>query len=165
MNIYTELEDRLWQICSVAKTRFPDTPVIFSHSMGEEPAESYILISTLSVEQEGGGVSPTLLNRGGKLDVRAVYTALVQISFYGSKAGNIAHDFIHMINSPMVKEAMSSRNVAILSKTSLRRNPQRRETKWVESFNFDVRFNYIINTPLDIDYVETAVIDYKINRG
>lgn len=162
MDIYTSLEDRLWELSNVIS---PDVPVVFGHENGREPSESYLMINVLSIEQEGESSIPALLNRNRKLDVRVWYSTLVQFSFYGSEAGKNAHNFIHLLNAPHAREEMSRSNVAILTKTRLRRNPQRRETEWVDAFSFDARFNYIVNTPLDVEHVESTVQDYRLTRG
>lgn len=162
MDIYTSLEDRLWKLSTVIS---PDVPVVFGYENGREPSESYIMINVLSVEQEGESSIPALLNRDRKLDVRVWYSTLVQFSFYGSEAGKNAHNYIHLLNAPQAREEMSRSNVAILTKTRLRRSPQRRETEWVDAFSFDARFNYIVNTPLDVEHVESTVQDYRLTRG
>lgn len=161
MDIYKALEDGVREVALVVNKDHPDTPIIFSHGNGQEPSQSYIVVNILSVEQEGGSSTSSLLNRGNKLDMRVMYTALVQFSFYGSESGNLAHNFIHMINSPFVSEVMSSKNLSMLSKTRLRRNPQKRETQWVDAFSFDARFNYIVNSPLDVGWIESVVTQYQ----
>lgn len=166
MDIYETLENGLRDVALVVNRDHPDTPIIFSHGKGQEPSRSYIVINILSVEQEGGSSTPPILNRANKLDMRVMYTALVQFSFYGSESGKLAHNFIHMINSPFVSEEMSSKNLSILSKTRLRRNPQKRETQWVDAFSFDARFNYIVNSPLsisllDLDLGKIVVTEYQ----
>lgn len=161
MDIYEALENGVRDVALVVNKDHPDTPIIFSHGNGPEPSQSYILINILSVEQEGGSSISPLLNRGNKLDMRVMYTSLVQFSFYGSESGKLAHNFIHMINSPFASEVMSSKNLSILSKTRLRRNPQKRETQWVDAFSFDARFNYIVNSPLDVGWVESVVTQHQ----
>ena len=147
-SIYTRLEDAVRNVALVSNKNHTSTPIIFSHQPGAEPTTSYVVINILSVEQQGKAATPALLNRSSKLDIRVMYNTLIQFSFYGDDAGAIAHDFYHLFNSPETLESMSKNSVALLSKTRLRRNPQRRDTRWVESFNFDATFNYIINTPI-----------------
>lgn len=156
MDIYTTLEDKLWDIAFVAMREFPEVPIVFSfENEGEEPTESYIMINVLDMQQVGHSSTSSQLNQANKMDMRTVYNTLVQFSFYGSKAGQYSHSFMNMLNSPFVLEEMSRRNLAVQTKTRMRRNPQKRETEWVNAFSFDVRFNYIINTPLDVDWVES----------
>ena len=158
-SIYEKLENAVRDVSLLANKNHPDTPVIFSHQNGSEPPQTFISVNLLRVEQQGKSSIAGRLNRDDTLDVRVVYDALVQISFLGDEAGKIAHDFLHYFNSPETLEAMSKHKVALLRKTSLRRNPQRRDTRWVESFNFDATFNYIVNTPELITPVEHIVID------
>lgn len=158
-SIYRKLEDGLRDVSLVANKNFPSTPLIFSHQNGSEPSQTFISINILRVEQQGRSSIAGRMNSNGTLDVRVVYEALVQFSFLGNDAGEIAHDFIHYCNSPETLIAMSGHNMALLRKTSLRRNPQRRDTQWVESFNFDATFSYIVNTPEIITPVEHIVVD------
>ena len=156
-SIYTTLEDGVRSLALAANADHPNVPIIFSHQGGGEPSESYIVINLLSVNQEGHSSTPAMLNRDRKMDVRVMYVALVQFSFYGSKSPSVAHDFLHHLNSPGVVGLMSKYNISIMSKTRLRRNPQKRDSKWVEAFTLDITFNYIVNTPVNVDWVEDFV--------
>lgn len=84
---------------------------------------------------------------------------MVQFSFFGSLAAAAAHSFTQRINNnPLVFEELSRRKLGILRKTTLRRNPQKRDTKWVEAFNMDVTFSYIVKTEQLVGYVDAVVI-------
>ena len=165
-SLYTQLEDAVRAVALIANTNNSSTPIIFSHQPGSEPATSYIVINVLAIDQIGGSSISALLNKNNKTDVRVVYEALVQFSFYGPASGKISNDFYHLLNSPSALEAMSKENIALMRKTRLRRNPQRRETQWIDSFNFDTTFNYIVNTPVTAVPIEHVVIEeqYAGNR-
>ena len=46
-----------------------------------------------------------------------------------------------------------------MRKSSIRRAPQKRDTKWVEYHNIDVTFNYTVNTNQHVDVVDTVIIE------
>lgn len=160
MSTYTALTDKLYDISVVANALYPTMPIIFSHQKEEEVGESYMSIGVLDIRQIGHGSTPSLLNLEGNLDIRVVYESRVQFSFYGSLSGDAVHSFYERINNnPLTSEIMSKEKVSVMRKSLVRRLPQKRDTQWVESFNFDVTFNYITNTTQQIDPVEIVVLE------
>lgn len=143
-----------------ALAEYPTSPVIFSHLNGAEPSESYTIINILSIEQQGHHQTATLTNENEELNVSAVYEILVQFSFCGSLSGDMAHSFTQAINnSPVVLEELRRNKLGVLRKSTLRRAPQKRDTKWVEYQNMDVTFNYIVNTNQLVDVVEHILLE------
>lgn len=159
MSIYTPLRTALRNVALVANNSYPTMPVIHSHQNGAEPAESYISINILSIEQEGGHSTSTLTRVDETLDIRVAYEVLVQFSFFGSLSGNASHDFTQRIkNNPLVFEELAKNKLGIMRKSTLRRAPQKRDTQWIEAFNMDVTFSYFINTNELVGVVEGVVI-------
>lgn len=139
---------------------FPTTPVIFSNSNGTEPAESYVVINILSIEQQGHHSTSAQTRTDYKLDVRVVYEIMVQFSFIGSLSGDMAQSFTQKINNvPVSREALTKNNLGFMRKSQIRRAPQKRDTKWVEYHNLDATFNYIVNTSETSDWVESIIVD------
>ena len=67
----------------------------------------------------------------------------------------MATEFLNAIpNNVVVREAYQKNNLAPIRKSTLRRAPQKRDTKWVEFFNLDVTFSYAVYTNQTIDWVE-----------
>lgn len=159
MSIYSDLRDAIRDVALVANTDYPTMPVVYSHQNGSEPAETYMTINILNIDQIGHHSTPALTRANEILDVRVAYEVMVQFSFFGSSAGDAAHGFTQRINNnPLVFEELSKNKLGIMRKTNLRRNPQKRDTKWVESFNMDITFSYIINTPQRVDVVDIVVL-------
>ncbi|MNY79989.1 hypothetical protein D3C86_2208620 [compost metagenome] len=52
-----------------------------------------------------------------------------------------------------------------MRKTQVRRNPQKRDTQWIESNNVDVTFNYVINTTQTVDVIDAVVIETDFQDG
>lgn len=151
---------------------FPDTAsqnagIIFSHVNGSEPANPYVVINVLGIEQIGRHSTSTLTDpsEGNILNVRVSYEITVQFSFCGSTAGDMAQSFTQRINNnPFSFSALNQEKLSVMRKSSIRRIPQKRDTQWVEYFNQDVVFTYTINTEQSIDWVEAVVIEDTISE-
>lgn len=144
-----------------ALSEYPTTPVIFSHSSGTEPAESYAVINILSIEQKGHHQTSTLANNTTeKTSISVAYEVSVQFSFVGSLSGELAQSFSQRINNnSLTFEELGRNKLGVLRKTQIRRAPQKRETSWVDNFNIDVVFSYILNTQQLVDIIEAVQIE------
>lgn len=177
MSVYSDVRTNIRKGALAALAEFPTTPIIFSHSSGTEPAESYVVINILQIEQIGQAYTSTLAPITGtygwslgfgysfsesdatpKLDIQANYNAYVQFSFIGSQSGEMSQSFKQRLNNVIIREEFIRNNLGIRSKTNIRRAPQKRDTKWVEYHNMDVVFTYAVNTQQDVDVVEAVVI-------
>lgn len=159
MTIYSELETAIRNVALVANATYPNMQLNFSHSNGTEPVGSYASINILDVQQIGHRSSSTLTTSSKDLEIFVAYEVMVQFSFFGSLAGEAAHSFTQRINNnPLVFEELSKQKLGVLRKTTLRRNPQKRDTKWVEAFNMDVTFSYIVKTKQLVEYVGAVVV-------
>lgn len=159
MTVYTQLEDAIRNVAEKANADYPLVPIIFSHSNGTEPVDTYLSINIIDMQQIGHNSTPALTRENSILDIRVVYEVMVQFSFFGAEAGNVAHSFTQRINNnPIVFEELSKNKLGVMRKTTLRRNPQKRDTQWVEAFNMDVTFSYILNTPQVVETVEIVVL-------
>lgn len=167
MGIYSSLQDALYNLTIVALDEFPTSPVIFSHQSGTEPPESYVAISILDTPQIGhGSVSTRTQDTTETLLVQAWYEVLVQFSFVGSLSGDMAYSFNQRINNnPLVLDEIRRNNLGLMRKSSVRRSPQKRETKWVEYHNIDVTFNYNIVTDQVVDLVEAVILQEDLGEG
>lgn len=170
MNIYTLVRKATRDsVISLLPEFFPTTVeqnqgIVFSHTGGAEPSIPYLVINILNIEQQGHHSTSSSLNPDNQLVVSALYEATVQYSFLGNSGGDMAHSFSHRIsNSPLAFQAQQRSNLAFLSKSQIRRNPQKRDTDWVESFNIDVTYNYIVNEVQTIDFVEGVVLSTDID--
>lgn len=144
---------------------FPDTVtqdkyIVFSNSNGTEPADSYVVINILNIEQQGHHSTSSQTTADFKLNVRVVYEVMVQFSFVGSLSGDMAQSFTQRINNvPASREALTKNNLGFMRKSQIRRAPQKRDTKWVEYHNLDATFNYIVNSTDVVDWVESVIVD------
>ncbi len=159
-SIYSSVRQALRLSAIASLTEYPTTPVIFSHTNGTEPAESYLVINILNIEQQGHASTSSQTRTDYKLDVRVVYEVMVQFSFIGSLSGDMAQSFTQRINNvPVSREALTKNNLGFMRKSQIRRAPQKRDTKWVEYHNLDATFNYIVNTSEISDWVESIIVD------
>lgn len=159
MSIYSDVRQAIRKGAIAALSEYPTTPIIFSHSNGTEPAESYVVVNILNIQQIGHHATGTLTSQTEQLAIRAFYECMVQFSFVGSKSGEMSQSFIQRINqNPICLEELKRNNLGIMRKSQIRRAPQKRDSKWVEYQNMDVTFNYIVNTQQVVDVVEAVVI-------
>ena len=134
--------------------------MIFSHNNGSEPAESYVVVNVLSIEQQGHHSTSAQTSDDFKTNIRVVYEVFVQLSFVGSLSGDMAQSFTQRINNnPTTLEALKVNNLGFMRKSQIRRAPQKRDTQWVEYHNMDATFNYIVNTEQTSEWVESVVVD------
>jgi hypothetical protein len=159
MPIYTDVRQAIRKVALSALSEYPTTPVIFSHSNGTEPAESYVVINVLNVVQQGHHSTSTLVNDNGTLTFQVAYEIMAQVSFVGSSSGDMAQSFNNNINNnPLTRLELSRNKLGFMRKSQIRRAPQKRDTKWVEYHNLDVTFSYVVITDQLIDAVEGVVI-------
>lgn len=136
-----------------------DKFIIFSNSNGTEPADSYVVINILSIEQQGHHSTSAQTTTDFKLNVRVVYEIMVQFSFIGSLSGDMAQSFTQRLNNnPTSLQTLTKNNLGFMRKSQIRRAPQKRDTKWVEYHNLDATFNYIVNTTDVVDWVESVIV-------
>jgi len=159
MPVYTDVRQAIRKGALAALSEYPTTPVIFSHSGGTEPAESYVVINILNVVQQGHHSTSTLLNDNGTLTFQVAYEVMAQLSFIGSLSGDVSQSFNNNINNnPLTRLELSRNKLGFMRKSQIRRAPQKRDTKWVEYHNLDVTFSYVVITDQLIDAVEGVVI-------
>jgi hypothetical protein len=159
MAVYSEVRTAIKRIAEQANNAYPTMPIIFSHTNGTEPSETYLVINILDIQQIGHHSTPGLTDPSLVLDARVSYEVMVQYSFQGSLAGDAVHDFTQKINNnPLMFEQLQKYKLGFMRKTQVRRAPQKRDTKWVENFNLDVTYSYVINSRQDVDTVEVVII-------
>lgn len=168
MNIYTQIEDGLFNGTLKALVEyFPaqddDSPIVFSHNDVAEPDSPYVVINVLNIDQKGQGYTSTLTNEDEELTIKASYEALVQFSFCGSTAPNMAHSFHSALNSIIVNDEYRRDKLGIMRKSKIRRAPQKRETEWIDYFNIDVTFSYELIEHQVVDVIEVVIIEENID--
>ena len=158
MSVYSDVRASIRKGALVALSEFTSPQIIYSHSNGAEPAESYVVINILQAEQVGRGYTSTLVNELDELTIQANYNIYAQFSFIGSKSGEMSQVFTQQLNNVLVREEWQRNNLNLRTKTNIRRAPQKRDTKWVEYHNMDVVFTYAVNTQQVVDVVEAVII-------
>jgi len=159
MSVYSDVRASIRKGALAALSEFTNPQVIFSHSGGSEPAESYVVVNILNVEQQGHHSTSTLANTNETLTFQVAYEVMVQFSFVGSLSGDMSQSFTQNINNnPLTRLELQRNKLGLMRKSQIRRAPQKRDTKWVEYHNLDVTFNYITITDQLVDVVEGVVI-------
>lgn len=159
MAIQTDVRKAIRLGVIAALSDYPTTPVIFSHNNGTEPAESYVVVNILNIEQQGHHSTSTLATEDEELIFQVAYEVMCQFSFVGSLSGDMSQSFTQNINNnPLTRLELQRNNLGFMRKSQIRRAPQKRDTKWVEYHNMDVTFSYVVTTNQLVDVVEGVVI-------
>lgn len=166
MAAYSTIRKSLFRAASQALIEYFPTSVeqnkgiFFSHTGGSEPSTPFVVINILGIQQTGRSQTSGLLDASLNVSVQASYEVTVQFSFCGSTAGDMAQSFTQRLNgNPIVMEAFRREGLGYMRKSNLRRAPQKRDTQWVEYFNQDFIFSYVVNIQQPIDYVETVIVE------
>ena len=160
-NAYTDFQDRLYNVISAM---FPDNLVIWANGNGTEPEEAYVSMYLINLPQVGreevstyaAEISPN--SDTYQLYVKVTYEALVQFSFRGTGAGDLAHSFSLKLNNPYFWELFTENNLSKMRQSTLRNAPQKRDTVWVEGFNQDVTFAYAYTSDQPIEVIEQVIV-------
>lgn len=165
MAIYSDVRKAIRLGAIAALSEFPAVQVIFSNSNGSEPAESYVVVNILNIEQQGYHSTSTLTNDNETLTFQVAYEVLVQLSFIGSLSGDMSQSFTQNINNnPLTRLELQRNKLGLMRKSQIRRAPQKRDTKWIEYHNMDVTFNYVVITNQLIDVVQGVVLEDKVSE-
>lgn len=165
MAIYTDVRAAIRKGALAALSEFTNPVVIFSHSGGIEPAESYLVVNILNIEQQGHHSTSTLATEDEELIFQIAYEVTCQLSFIGSLSGDMSQSFTQNINNnPLTRLELQRNNLGFMRKSQIRRAPQKRDTKWVEYHNMDVTFNYVVTTNQLVDVVEGVVIEDNLDE-
>lgn len=165
MSLFSDVRTAVRKVCLAALSDFTNPQAIYSHLSGTEPAESYVVVNILSIDQQGHHATSTLATVGEKLLFQVAYQITVQFSFIGSMSGDMAQSFVQNINNnPLTRQVASINKLGFMRKSVIRRAPQKRDTKWVEYHNLDVIFNYVGVTSQTIDVIEGVVLADELSE-
>lgn len=169
MNLYTSLGESIQRALeNIYKSQGYVKPlVIYKFQNAPEPKKSYVAISILSLAADGRATkSATLENvvvdgvEKGRFYHQQHYTAQVQLSFIGEDSGDMSLDLKQaMAGSVYAKDAFGVENLALRQHGDIRHNPQLRETRWVDSFNFDLSLGYSVSSTEDVDWVAAITVN------
>lgn len=167
-NIYSQVRQALRKTAFVALDEYYDNlttaPIIFSHNNGSEPAESYVVINIVDLSPIGRQTTSSLTDSEEQLTIISNYEVRAQFTFAGSLSGDMAHSFEQRIGSnPLVHQEARRNKLGFMRKSSIRRAPQKRETKWIEFQNLDVTFSYAVVTQQAIDVIEAVILQDAIS--
>lgn len=139
---------------------FSDIEVIFDATGGLEPEKTYIVINTLLRRRTQRADKATFLEYDTDLMYwKEHYNWHFQLSIIGREAVAVAEVLDESLPANQVhKERLLRRDLAFMSKSQLNRNPQKRESGFVELWNLDLEINYSVQLTQVMDYIEFVVI-------
>lgn len=143
---------------------YPTVRVFYAEADVLEPEKTYMIINILDVEQVGlTNEASYVFGPEETLDTTTHYKVLVQFTITGDSSRIVAPDFRHnIINNRACSFEYNKENLAFLMRGKLRNVPYKRETQWVDCFNFDVEMSFALQTRQSHDWVEQVVINDDI---
>lgn len=159
MSIYSDVEDGIYNGVKVALSEYPTVPVAFSHTSMTEPAESYVTINVLRIDEQGRQSSSTKTNEDSELLITSSYEVFVQFTFIGSKSTEMIQSFTQRLGSnPVAHQEFRRNKLGFMRKSQIRRVPQKRDTKWIDYCTIDAYFSYSVATQQIVDTIETVIL-------
>lgn len=166
IDIYEAVEDKITDaLRAVNKLDGQSYLVQPSHQGGAEPSESYlsVFMYDLYAVREVKSGRYELHDEAGNQFVRehivSHYSAKVQLSFIGPEAGKFSTNRYSNMFGGLVLHEFHKQGISPTRKSSLRRNPQLRGTKWVNDFVFDLTVSFaVITTDDTTEWVEDFTI-------
>jgi hypothetical protein len=164
--VYTSVRSGLRNVALAALSEYTSPQVIFSNSSGTEPSGSYAVVNILNIVQIGHRSTSTLLDLNKNQATFVSYEVQAQYSFIGSESGDMAQSFTQRINNIQSSlNAQTTNKLGVMRKSSIRRSPQLRDTKWVEYHNIDVTFSYTVVTQEVTDEIDVVIIQNQVTNN
>lgn len=168
MNIYGQVGERVQRALTATLVRqgYLEPLVIFKHQNAPEPNKSYCAIYILSMLEKGKATKSFFLEdvpsdpNVGKHYAQQHFNVVLQLAFVGVQSGDMAFALKQALkNSILTGEDFLKEDLSFISATEVRSNPQLRETRWVESFNFDLTLGLSVQQTEDLDWVEFITVN------
>lgn len=126
-----------------------------SSSKGLEPESTYVLFDIPDLQQVGRGEKSSYLMGDRKSYVKKGYKAFTQITAVGDDSRGIISSIHSRIpESSKMREIFHKWGFSILNKTSVRRNPQKREGEWVDTYNLGINLTFSYYFKEDSEWFE-----------
>lgn len=165
MNIYETFEKSLVKTMKeIFQELGTQCKVIVSHQNGPEPTVDYCMINTIRIVKTDRAQGP-----GGALEFSGVslkeyivqhYEVVVQVNFFGDGAAENAMDYFSQYSgNTVIREFYQRNNLATRRISDLRRSPQLRDTRWVNSFAFDMTLGFAVQTIQDVDWADYVTVN------
>jgi hypothetical protein len=165
--IYTDLGTKVQKALTDTFVRagYVNPLVIFKHQNAPEPTRTYCAIYIINIEEQGRSTKSLFLQDVEDISVGRHYAqqhfkATLQVTFMGEDSGDMAYDLqVALHNSLSTNEDFLKEDLSFIDCTNVRSNPQLRETRWVDSFNFDINLGYSVQHTEDVNWVEYVTIN------
>lgn len=140
-----------------------NTRIVFDNEGGLEPKNTYCVISILSRERQGRTQESTYLTEDEFMWRTEFFKIYIQLTFIGNSSADISWNFDDSFPASRTYiEEFQKRNLGFIKKSALRRSPQPRETKWVDSWNVDLELSFAIQSRQTMDWVEYITLDGQV---
>lgn len=171
MNIYTYLEDKfVLSLESVFEELGIDCVPIVANQNGVEPRKDYCAIKPLNITRIGRADHSAFANDIGPdgspkfVEYHVTqYESTIQLLFVGNNSGNFSMEYFDQFSGNTVIREIYQRNaIAPRRLSQVRRNPQLRESKWIDSFAMDIVVGFAVKTVQDIEWADYITLNNKL---
>lgn len=166
--IYDDLGSKVQRAltASLARQGYTNPLVIFKHQNAPEPDKSYCAIYLIRLQEKGRATKAIFLqdvvgnDDVGRHYAQQHFNVTLQLTFIGPQSGGMAYDLKQALcTSILTKEDLLKEDLSYIDATDVRSNPQLRETRWVDSFNFDITIGYSVQHTEDLNWVEFITVN------
>lgn len=168
MNIFDTLGAKVQRALTTILVRqgFVSPLVIYKYQNAPEPNKAFCAIFILENNEKGRASKSFFLEDvEGNPDVGRHYAqqhfnATLQLSFVGEGCGDMAYSLKQALRSSILaQEDFLKEGISVLDSTSVRSNPQMRETRWVDGFTMDMTLGYSVQHTEDLNWVEFITVN------
>lgn len=168
MNIHEQVGEKVQRALTATLVRQGyNTPlVIFKNQNAPEPNKTYCAIYIINLTEKGRATKSFFLQdvpgdeTVGKHYAQQHFNATLQVTSVGLQSGDMAYAVKQALkNSILTGEDFLKEGLSFISATEVRSNPQLRETRWVETFNFDLTLGFSVQQTEDLNWVEFITVN------
>ena len=139
---------------------YEDVEMTKSMTEGLEPESTYLSFDIPSLKEIGRSETTSYLLEDRKTYTKKSYQAFLQISSIGKGSGGLMSTISSRVpESDKLRAIFRKWGFSILNKTELRRNPQKRESEWVDTYNIGLNITFSYYFREDSDWFELVTID------
>lgn len=171
MNIYTQLENKfVLSLETIFEKLNIDCIPIVAQQNGLEPRKDYCAIKALNIQRIGRADKSSMAHDiGPDGEPRFVeyhvnqYEATIQLMFVGSNSGDFSMEYFDQFSgNTVIREVYQRNDIAPRRLTQVRRNPQLRESKWIDSFAMDIVVGFAVKTVQDIEWADYITLNNNL---
>ncbi len=164
MSLFSDLEDAVY---SALIALHPAKTFIFAYNNTPEVKMPYTVIDIAKIDAVGAASQEPLATAGFQSTIQT-YEVRVCIETIGdnistSSAGTIAQEIDFALRTPLMRDALASKSLALIRNKPVERFPRIRDTKTFMVYKQDVFFTFALVNTQDVGYISTLDINAVYN--